>query len=118
MTVATTATVDRTRYDALCRIHDELQGLCGNGNDVLDVALLAVKQTRDAERPTIWIENADLKDGQPKDTVWHVYPRCGGMQSDCPHAGRWGATGVMPEGHVLVRWTNGHYLAHLRVHDA
>lgn len=32
---------------------------------------------------------------------------------DCPAAGKWGATGIMPEGHFWFKTPGGGYLAHL-----
>lgn len=38
-------------------------------------------------------------------------PKCPGS-SECSGAGKWGATGRLPEGHLIYRHATGAYLAH------
>lgn len=103
--------IDRERYDTLVHITRQLEKMCGNGNDVLDVAVHALRVARDRERPTL-IDN--LTD---RPTIEKMYPPCA---DTCPTRGSWGATGIIPPGHMIVQWSNGitagRYLAHLREH--
>jgi hypothetical protein len=107
--------IDREAYDKLVEMEDTLQRIIGNHpSPMMTVAWTALKHARDELRPTVWIDDSTIN-GQPTQHIKQVYPPCS-SDTRCHAAGKWGATGVMPHGHVLVRWKNGAWLAHLREH--
>jgi hypothetical protein len=95
--------IDREAYEAVLECEDTLLRLVGdNPSGLMNVALLAVRETRRELTPTVWTSDVGtIAEAQVR------YPNC-----DCDASGQWGATGRMPYGHVLLRWSGCAYLAH------
>jgi len=105
--------IDRADYDKLVAMEETMQIIDGNHpSGVMAITMLALKEARRELTPTIWIDDSTVG-GQPTSHIKQVYPRC---SDTCPTRGSWGATGIMPHGHVMVRYTNGGWLSHLREH--
>lgn len=92
--------IDRTKYDNLVRIHEELGDMADINHPLISLAAHAARVARDNERPTVRVTNRAQDDR---------YPSC---PDDCRMKGYWGATGILAPGHMLVMGDGSMRLAH------
>lgn len=92
---------DRTAYDEAIDALDTADLPRDVSMSLITVTVTALRQTKMELTPTVWVDVLLAAD----------YVACCETEL-CAYRGIWGATGTMPPGHVLVRSSTGHYLAH------